>query len=219
MWNQKIFEKSYSSNPKYLVVLLHGYGSNARDLIELSDFFNESLPNSHFLAPNAIEHWEGGFPDAYQWFSLSNGFERKSLEEISSHIKSSNEILRHYINKKLEELNLKPKNLFLVGFSQGAMMAKYQALTNPEKIAGVVGFSGKLISPELTGDKIISQPTICMIHGREDMVVDFNHFLASQEALKSLTIEFEAHALDNLGHSINMEGVKIACDFLKKSAT
>ena len=217
MWNQNVFEKSYSQNPKYLVVLLHGYGANATDLIELSDFFNEALPDSHFLAPNAIENWEGGFPDSYQWFSLSNGFERKSLEEISGNIKSSNDTLRQYIDAKLQELNLQAENLFLIGFSQGAMMAKYQALTNPKKIAGVIGFSGKLISPELTGEKILSKPKICMIHGREDMVVDFDNFLASQEAMKSLNIEFEAHALNNLGHSINMEGIKIACDFLKKS--
>lgn len=216
MWNQKVFEKSYSKNPKYLVVLLHGYGANARDLIELADFFKESLPDALFIAPNAIENWEGGFPDAYQWFSLSNGFERKSLEEISDNIKSSNQILRKYINEKLKELNLEPKDLFLIGFSQGAMMAKYQALTNPEKIAGVIGFSGKLISPELTGETINSKPKVCLIHGKEDMVVYFDNFLESQKALTSLGIEFEAHPLDNLGHSINVEGIKLASDFLKR---
>ena len=216
MWNQKVFEKSYSNNPKYLVVLLHGYGANARDLIELADFFNEALPNSHFVAPNAIENWEGGFPDAYQWFSLSNGITRKSFEETAKYIKSSNQKLKEFIDHKLEELNIESQNLFIIGFSQGAMMAKYQGLINDTKIAGVVGFSGRLILPELTGEEINSKPNICLIHGKDDDVVEFSNFLESKEILESLNVNFEAHALDNLGHSINIEGIKIASEFLKK---
>lgn len=218
MWNQKVFEKSYSDNPKYLVVLLHGYGANAQDLIDLSDYFSESLPNAHFIAPNAIENWEGGFPDAYQWFSLSNGVERKSLEETSGNIKRSNKALKKFIDEKLEDLDLYPENLFIIGFSQGAMMAKYQGLIRQETIAGVIALSGRLILPELTGEKITSKPKICLIHGQDDEVVDFSHFLASKETLKSLNIDFESHALENLGHSINLEGIEITSNFLKKQS-
>jgi len=218
MWNQKVFEKSYSNNPKYLVVLLHGYGANARDLIELSEYFNKSLPNSHFIAPNAIENWEGGFPDAYQWFSLSNGITRKSFEETSDNIKSSNQALQEFINEKLQDLDIAPKNLFIIGFSQGAMMAKYQGLISEEKIGGVIALSGRLILPDLTGEEINSKPNICLIHGRNDDVVEFSNFLESKKILESLDIEFEAHGLDNLGHSINLEGIEKASNFLKKQS-
>lgn len=218
MWNHKVFEKSYSHNPKYLVVLLHGYGANARDLIELADYFSESLPSSHFIAPNAIQNWEGGFPDAYQWFSLSNGITRKSFEETSEDIKESNKALKKFIDHKLEELHISPKNLFLIGFSQGAMMAQYQGLINQEKAAGVIGLSGRLILPELTGEEINSKPKICLIHGQNDEVVDFSNFIESQKILQSSDIDFEAHSLENLGHSINLEGITIACDFLKKQS-
>ena len=217
MWNQKVFEESYSDNPKYLVVLLHGYGANATDLIELSPYFAESLPNAHFIAPNAIQNWEGGFPDAYQWFSLSNGITRKSIEETAQDIKDSNKKLKDFIDQKLLELNIDAKNLFIIGFSQGAMMAKYQGLINDEEIAGVIGFSGKLILPEVTGENIKSKPKICLIHGQDDDVVDFSNFIESKKILESLNITYEAHSLENLGHSINIEGIKIAADFLKNS--
>lgn len=218
MWKQKIFEKDSPNNPKYLVILLHGYGANAKDLIELSDYFKDALPDAHFIAPNAIENWEGGFPDCYQWFSLANGLQRKSLEDIKENIISSNQQLHEFISQKLKEFSLGFDKLFIIGFSQGAMMAKYQALINEEKIAGVIAFSGKLILPEMLGQKTNSKPNICLIHGRDDDVVDFSNFLESKKLLQQLNFEFSSHSLDNLGHSINLDGIKIAANFLKQQS-
>jgi len=216
MWKQKVFENCHTKNPKYLVILLHGYGANGQNLIELAEFFNKSLPDACYLAPNAIENWEGGFPDCYQWFSLSNGFVRRSLIEMSAHIRDANKKLGDFIDKKLQELNLTRKNLIIVGFSQGAMMASYQALISKEEIAGVIGFSGKLIMPELTGDKTLSKPKICLIHGQDDMVVEFSNFIEAKETLQKEGFDFETHALDNLEHTIDVRGIEIATNFINK---
>jgi phospholipase/carboxylesterase len=217
MWKQKIYQKCESKNPKYLVILLHGYGANGENLIELADFFmHHGFQDACYIAPNAIEPWEGGFPDAYQWFSLANGIARKDLGDMAENIKDSSQILNDFIEQKLSELNLTRKNLILIGFSQGCMMALYQALHSKEKIAGVIGFSGKLILPEYIGEQTNSKPEICLIHGVEDSVVDFDNFLSAKEVLEENGFSFESHAIENLDHSIDMRCVELASQFIKK---
>lgn len=217
MWKQKVYQKCESKNPKYLVILLHGYGANGENLIELADFFiQHGLKDAFYVAPNAIEPWEGGFIDSFQWFSLAEGIRRKELAEMSQNIKNSGAILNEFIDKKLANLQLTRKNLIIIGFSQGCMMGLYQAFLSKEKIAGVIGFSGKLILPEDLGEKTNSKPEICLIHGIDDSVVDFQNFLNAKEILEQKDFLFESHALENLDHSIDIRCVNLASEFIKK---
>ncbi len=212
----KFYEYSDAKNPKYLVIFLHGYGANGENLINLSYEFKHVLPEAHFISPNAIEPWEGGFPHAYQWFSLYGGVERKALSEISNNIKNANKILGKFIDDQLARFKLSPDKLFLVGFSQGAMMSIYQGLIKPEKPAGIISFSGKVILPEMLGEKIISKPEICLIHGEADSVLPFENFLEAKKMLESKKISHESHSFPHLDHSIDIHGVRVAQNFIKK---
>jgi phospholipase/carboxylesterase len=212
----KFYEHSQTKNPKYLVIFLHGYGANGENLIDLAYQFESILPEAHFISPNAVEPWEGGFPDAYQWFSLSAGTTRKALPEIASDIKKANKILAQFIDEQLKRFNLKKENLFIMGFSQGSMMAIYQGLIASEKPAAVISFSGKVILPEMIGEKTISKPQICLIHGELDSVLVFDNFLESQKILTQEKIPFESLAIANLDHSIDMNGINFAKNFIKK---
>lgn len=212
----RFFEHTLTQTPKYLVVFLHGYGANGENLIALSHEFGHVLPDAHFISPNAIEPWEGGFPNAYQWFSLSQGFERKSMALMAADIIRANKVLEEFIDSQLARFNLKPQNLFIVGFSQGAMMSMYQGFTKKEKPAGVIAFSGKLVLPEMLGSKTIHKPEICLIHGKSDSVVPFENFLEAEKLLKQNEIPFESHAVANLDHSIDIHGIRSAQAFVKK---
>lgn len=204
------------NNPKNLIILLHGYGANADNLINLAFEFQPLIPDSYFIAPNAIEPWEGGFPNAYQWFSLYSGSERKTINDLASNIKNSNQILQNFISQQLSRFNIDYKNLILMGFSQGGMMAMYQGLIMPKPIAGVVSFSGRVIDPNQTGDKINSKPPICLIHGTNDSVVDFENFLQAQNYFAHHQINFDANAIKDLDHSIDLNAIKSAQNFIKK---
>lgn len=212
----KFYEYCDTKDPKYLVIFLHGYGANGENLIELSREFSRVLPEAFFISPNAIQPWEGGFPHAYQWFSLYGGIERKSLEAIAGDIKNSNQILAQFINDQLQRFNLGYDKLFLVGFSQGAMMAIYQGLISKEKVAGVIAFSGRVILPEMVGDQTISKPDICLIHGEADSVVPIQNFTEGKEILHENKIPFEGFSFANLDHSIDFHGVRTAQKFIKK---
>lgn len=201
--------------PKYLVIFLHGYGSNGENLINLADDFLEVLPDAQYISPNGVEPWEGGFPDSFQWFSLYAGIERKSLEEIAQKIKNANKILQKFIESQLARFSLSYENLILIGFSQGAMMANYQGLISPKKIAGVLSYSGKIVEPTIIGDQIISRPKTCLIHGEKDSVLPFENFLEAKKILDKLQVPFEAHPIENLDHSIDLRGLSIGKQFVK----
>lgn len=209
-------EYGTTKSPKFLVILLHGYGANGENLIELANEFQPIIPDAHFIAPNAIEPWEGGFPNSYQWFSLYAGTERSALDSLAPKIKNANQILLKFIEKQLQRFNLSYENLILIGFSQGSMMSIYQGLIMPKKIAGIISFSGKVVEPNSVGDKIISKPNICLIHGTEDSVLPFSNFQEAQIILNQHGVPFESHAIEHLDHTIDIRAVRIAQNFIKK---
>ena len=200
--------------PKYLVIILHGYGANGSSIVEIAQHMDDELPNTHFIAPNAPNPWEGGFPDSYQWFSLASWGPDRDAKRVAQPIIKANNQLGEFIKEQLERFNLAPENLFLFGFSQGAMMAIYHSLSMEEKIAGVVSFSGKVILPEFIGQKTLQKPDICLMHGREDMVLPFENFAQGQEILAANKFNFESHDLEELDHTIDFRGIEIASDFV-----
>ena len=213
--NIKFYQYAITKDPKYLVVFLHGYGANGQNLITLADDFAQILPQALYLSPNAISPWEGGFPNAYQWFSLYENDQRKSLIQLGDEIKNANKILQEFLNLQLKNLNLNHSKLILIGFSQGSMMANYQAMISQQSLAGVISYSGKIIEPTSIGEKILSKTKTCLIHGKQDSVLDFNNFLEAKNIFNKLKIPFEAHGLDNLDHAIDHRGVDIAKQFIK----
>lgn len=201
----------------HLVILLHGYGANGNNLISLTHDFHQIIPDAHFISPNAINPCESGFPDSYQWFSLYNyKMQRRSLEELALEIIEANQILSNFIDQNLKQLNLGYDKLFLMGFSQGAMMAMYQGMSLKEKIAGIISFSGRVITPEMTKNNINSRPNICLIHGEQDSVLPFEHFIQGKDLLTQHNIPFEAFAINNLDHAIDIHSIRHAQHFIKK---
>jgi phospholipase/carboxylesterase len=210
-------KKDFSKEkPKNLVIFLHGYGANGANLIELAHEFERVLPNSCFISPNAPQNWEGGFPDCYQWFSLAAWGLDRNVEKVSQGVIEASKTLQEFINAQLKRLDLTPKNLFLVGFSQGAMMAMYQGFITKESFAGIVAYSGKLILPEMIGQTSLSEPDICLVHGRSDSVVPFENFLLSEEIMKKQGLNFESHSFEGLDHSIDIRGIRVAMEYVKK---
>lgn len=194
---------------KKIVVFLHGLGANGDDLISLADEFD--LPDTAYYSPNAPFPCDMA-PYGYQWFSLQQRVENVILEGI----KIAAPILNNYLDGLLKTHNLKPKDLALVGFSQGTMMSLYIAPRRPEPIAGVVGYSGALVGAALLPQELQSKPSICLIHGDADMVVPYEAMLGAEAALKQTKIPHETHTRPHLGHGIDGEGIDIAREFLKK---
>src|SRR6516164_2823431 len=109
--------------PRHLVVLLHGYGSDGNDLIGLAPHWARVLPAAEFLSPHAPFPCEMG-PFGRQWFSFAD----RTPETILAGTRAAAAILDAFLDEALAARGLSERDLALVGFSQGTMMALYVAL-------------------------------------------------------------------------------------------
>lgn len=214
-------EFKVTDKPNKLVIFLHGVGSNAQDLIDLAPLFAEKFRDAYFISPNAIEKYDMA-PFGYQWFSLKD----RSVEAMQEGIAKSAPILAKNIEEKLTELNFSHKDLILIGFSQGTMMAIDFALRAKEKICAVIGFSGTMVPPsdvdELitknsaeAGDQNNKTP-VCLIHGTDDEVLAVEYMRKSIDFLKSQGFPTDSLEIPNLKHSIDKSGVDFAINFISK---
>lgn len=200
-----------SANKKNLIVLLHGWGSSGDNFIHLAKVMSNSLPDSHFIAPNAPFNRETG--DGYQWFSLDDRRE----EALYNGVRNAAFIVNNFIDAKLKTLNLQDDQLALVGFSQGAMLAIHASLTRMRSCASVVAYSGRFIAPSKIAPEIKSKPNVCVIHGEVDDVVPFSSLALAIQALEENGINVEGHSIHSLGHVINDEGIKLGVQFIKRN--
>ena len=74
-------------------------------------------------------------------------------------------------------------------------------------MAGVVGYSGRLIGTDLTAEEIRCHPPIVMINGDKDELVLVRSQAIAVETLSAIGIEIEGHIRPGLGHSIDEEGM------------
>lgn len=196
---------------KQLVIFLHGLGAGGNDLISLADYFAQYMPDAHFISPDAPHPCDMA-PFGKQWFSLQD----RDEEAILKGVQAAEPILNAFIDSKKKELGLEDKDIFLIGFSQGTMLALHTALRRPNKLGAVLGYSGALVGSYLLKDEVKSQPPLCLIHGEADDVVPFEAFSTAMSALQKQGIVVHGYSQEGLGHGIDPAGVQIGIKFLKE---
>jgi phospholipase/carboxylesterase len=198
--------------PKQLIVLLHGYGADGRDLLGLAPSWQASLPNAEFLAPNAPFPCEMS-PYGYQWF----GFEQRTSAELLAGTRAAAAILDPFLDEALAARGLSDSDLALVGFSQGSMMALHVALRRARPVAAVVAFSGTVIAPELLAGELRSRPPVLLVHGDADPVVPFAWMATAEQALRAAGAAVTVERRPGLAHGIDERGMRLAEQLLKRA--
>ncbi|WP_192913818.1 alpha/beta hydrolase [Roseibium sediminis] len=183
---------------RQLVVILHGYGADGHDLIDLGRAWGTSLPDAAFAAPHAPEPLPFEGFGGRQWFAL----QERDMREYSLGAEAARPVLDVFLDAELARLGLTDHDLALVGFSQGAMMALHTGLRRKFPPAAIIAYSGLLPAPDQL-DTIKTPTPVLMVHGADDDVVLPYHLPAGAEALRGAGITIEAHLLENLGHSID----------------
>ncbi len=200
---------SGSAKADKMVVFLHGYGADGKDLISIAPMWADELKNTVFFAPNAPEPCEMS-PMGFQWFSLMD----RSEASMTAGAKSVRNILEKYIRQKLDDTGLQMKDVAIVGFSQGTMMALYTMPRLDQACAGVLGYSGRLVAVDSLKSEQKSKFPICAIHGTADEIVPFDSLAGIAEGFDGQDVK--THSRANLGHGIDDEGLRIGLQFLQK---
>ena len=196
--------------PRQLVILLHGLGADGNDLIGLAPVWARILPDAEFVAPNAPFPCDMA-PYGYQWFSVQD----RSFDAVLGGVRAAAPMLDAFIDDALKARGLADKDLALVGFSQGTMMSLYVGYRRAQPIAGILGYSGRLIGGEALAEEIRSKPRTMLIHGDADPLVPFASLAMAETALKALGVPVETVARPGLAHGIDEDGLKHGARFLK----
>jgi phospholipase/carboxylesterase len=192
-----------------LVILLHGLGADGQDLIGIAPHWAQVLPNAAFVSPNAPFPCDMA-PYGYQWFSVQD----RSPEAMLSGVRMAASPLNDFIDRELERSGLDESSTALVGFSQGTMMSLYVGPRRERQLAGIVGFSGRLIAPELLPQEIKSRPPVLLAHGTADEVVPYESMALAEQGLTAAGIEVETLSCPGIGHGIDQNGLIRGAEFL-----
>ena len=130
------------------LVLLHGYGANANDLLPLRD---ELAPNWTAIAMEA-PHDLGpmGMPGGRAWFHIAgrpDGTFSLDMEGAETSLTQ----LAQEIPEAVEASGSDMNNTVVMGFSQGAMLGHALLLREHLPMLGLAGCSGRMMR-ELLGD-------------------------------------------------------------------
>lgn len=184
-----------------LLLLLHGVGSNENDLFGLAPYLDERFLIISVRAPNTLG------PGSYAWFDVD--FTPRGPVIDPAQAEASREALIDFIGEAITAYGVNPNQVYMIGFSQGAIMSASVALTRPDLVAGVALMSGRIL-PEIQSlmaapEKLEGLP-ILVVHGVADTVLPINHGRASRQLLASLPVELTYHEYP-IGHEVSQESL------------
>ena len=197
---------------KHLVILVHGYGADGNDLLGLADPLGPHMPDTVFYAPNAPNKCSGN-PFGFEWFPIPR-LDGSSEEAAKSGLADAARDLNGFIDETIEKEGVSAENTILLGFSQGTMMSLHIAPRRDQKIAGVVGFSGRLLEPGALETATVSRPPVLLIHGDQDEMVPFQSLPEAADALVAAQFEVYTHISKGTGHGIAQDGLGVALQFM-----
>lgn len=190
-----------------MVVLFHGYGASASDLMMLADVWAPQVPATHFISLDAPHAFETGL--GHYWFTL----EDYDMTRIRREIQTLTPMIQETLLGEMQALGLTWRDVAFCGFSQGAALALTLALYDLP-VCGALGYAGVFVP---TGEPVQSPPpSVCMIHGDADTVVPVSFFEESRAQLCAMGVPFEGVVSKGLGHHIDTPALQAGGAFLRR---
>ncbi|ADU36529.1 alpha/beta hydrolase [Variovorax paradoxus] len=182
----KFLEHSAQANVRepWLLVLMHGVGSNEQDLFGLARLMPPQFHVLSLRAPYVLS------PDAYAWFEfevLPNG-ERRIDEEQE---RESRFLVGEMIDSAAQQLGVPPERIVVGGFSQGGIMALSLLLTQPAKLRAAMVWHSRLlaqVAPHIAPAEAFEGKALWVSHGSADNVIPPAAAAATRELARTLPL-------------------------------
>ena len=183
-----------------LLILLHGVGSNEHDLFGLAPYLDPRFLIVSARAPYVI------MAGAYAWFEI--GWTATGIVIDPQQAEASRKLIVQFIQEAVAAYGTNPAHVYLLGFSQGAIMSAAVALTRPDLVAGAVLMSGRVRReqlPPLDAEQLVNKPFL-VVHGTADTVLPIENGRASRDFLASLPVELTYKEYP-IGHEVSAESL------------
>lgn len=218
-------------SPSRLVVFLHGYNSSIDDVAPYAKILANIINDALIIVPEAQFISERN-PLKKQWYALVDvDPERKrrnpdtSTDEIIEiYNKTGKRIslvakdINDFISILQKKYKINNKNTFLMGFSQGAMLAIYAGLTRRYKLGGIFPFSGIVCGKDELEKEMLSTPSVYLFHGTDDSFVQYKTLDFTKEWLETHAVDWEAIEYEGIDHKLIEEEMIDAAEIIGRSA-
>jgi predicted esterase len=183
---------------KAVVVMLHGRGADAGDMLSLAEIFVQ--PDLAYLAPQASgRSW-------YPYPFLA------PIEQNEPFLSSALDMLDRLL-ARLGGEGLQPERVVLFGFSQGACLTLEYAARHARHYGGVIGLSGGLIGPDCTprdyAGQLASTP-VFLGCSEADPHIPLDRMQETARVLTALGGAVTERIYPGMGHGINEDEIKHA---------
>lgn len=185
-------------NPPVLI-LLHGYGSNEEDLFSFASELPKELLIISVKAPLSL-----GF-GSYAWYSIDFDAVTQSKFSNLEEANQSIEKIENFIDEIIKKYEVNTNKLFLLGFSQGAILSHVLALKNPKKINKIIALSGYInteLIPKNCTIETVSELDFFISHGTVDQVLPISWIKNSLPIFDNLKINYTFNEYP-IGHGVN----------------
>ncbi|HEY4100743.1 MAG TPA: dienelactone hydrolase family protein [Gemmatimonadales bacterium] len=181
-----------------IIVLLHGRGSDERDLEPLGRMLHPDATAVSIRAPFPAAPW--GYGPGYAWYQFLGG-----TTPDSESFEHGQEALAAFLAVLPAHLGRHDVPVILGGFSQGGTSSLAYVMRHPGAVHGVMVFSGFLAdhpSVEVTAERVGSTP-IFWGHGTADSAVPYDAAEAGWRTLRAAGARLEAHTYTGMSHTIS----------------
>lgn len=206
-------------------LVLHGYGSDGRDMAGLADVLKNILPHVAFYCPNAPEALSFG---GFEWFAFDDYDQSRIFDEqwglaflnkLTPRIEKIMPVMHAYLAAVMKHAGVSADKTALTGFSQGGGTALMTALTYPEQTACAVGMSAVPLMTQggFSSDKIKSKPPVTLVHGDADNVLPLRAFEIGRANLQAAGVAVDGFVVPDLMHGIDQTALSIMANALFKA--
>lgn len=194
--------KAPSAAPPPVLILLHGLGSNEKDLFSFAKHLDDRLMVITPRAPLTLR--EG----SYSWYNLVPG--KEGYRYKGPEVLTAVEQVIAFINFVKKKYKVDSNQIYLGGFSQGAIMSLGTAMSYPDELAGILSLSGQLY-PEFKNLKLSESQKknldIFISHGRKDDKLPYNRMVEDAQFLKDKGVNITTKWYDTT-HTISNDNFK-----------
>ena len=215
-----VVPKDMESERAYpLVMVLHGHGGNPENYVGMFERAGSSLdaivsaPYGPYPIPFERGHGYSWYPAP--WFfqevlragtSIGDLTQRRKEIDLQEQVVSRDFVLAA-IDHVTGELPIDPDRIFLLGHSEGGVLAYGLALEHPDRFRGVIVVGSRLRESDATPDILTTasgQLDVMICHSRADEAISFDNATAAAKILKGAGIQNKIYVYEG-GHGLTGE--------------
>jgi phospholipase/carboxylesterase len=197
----------------WLLVLMHGVGSNEADLFGLAPYVPANFHVLSLRAPYVMG------PSAYGWFAFTVDAQgERTINEAQE--AASRQVVAQTLEAAARQLGVPPERVVVGGFSQGGIMALSLLLTRPALLRAAMVMHSRLLPqvlPQVVAAGELKGKQLWLSHGTRDNVIPLAAAHVIRDLAETLPITL-AYAEYPSAHEIIEEELTQAMGWLERLA-